>query len=137
MNAWISRHAVTLLRLSLGLVFLWFGILKFFPGSGEAERLAARTMAWLTFGRMTPAVSVPFLAAWESLIGLGLLSGFALRLTLIVLFAHLLGTMLPLFIFPQETFKVFPWIPNLDGQYILKNIILISAGLVLWKDQRK
>ena len=41
------------------------------------------------------------------------------------------GTITPLFLFPAETFTIFPWVPNLEGQYIIKNLVLISAGLVV------
>src|SRR5579859_2086171 len=82
---WMARHGITLLRISLGIVFLWFGVLKFFPGLSPAEDLAARTITVLTFGLIPPAISIPVLAAWECLIGLGLLSGRYMRVTLLLL----------------------------------------------------
>ncbi|MFD1733839.1 hypothetical protein ACFSC4_25675 [Deinococcus malanensis] len=71
------------------------------------------------------------LATWECAIGLGLLSGRFLRLTLVLLFAQMASTFLPLVFFPEETFTVLPWVPNLEGQYIIKNLVLVSAGLVV------
>ena len=71
------------------------------------------------------------LAVWESLIGIGLLTGRAMRLTLLLLWAQMLGTVTPLFLFPAETWNIFPIAPTLEGQYIIKNLVLISAGLVL------
>ena len=128
---WMARHGVTLLRVSLGIVFFWFGVLKFFPGLSPAEDLAARTISVLTFGLVPPAVSIPVLAAWECLIGLGLLSGRFMRVTLLLLFAQMIGTVLPIFFFPGEVFHVFPYAPTLEGQYIIKNIVLVSAGIVI------
>ena len=128
---WWARNGITLLRLSLGLVFFWFGVLKFFPGASAAEALATRTISVLTFGLVTPAVSLPVLAAWECAIGLGLLSGRLLRIALVLLFAQMVGTFLPLVFFPHETFKLFPLVPNLEGQYIIKNLVLVSAALVI------
>ena len=129
--SWWARHGITLLRLTLGLVFLWFGVLKFFPGASSAEDLATRTITVLTFGRMSPHVSLPLLATWECAIGMGLLSGQFLKATLLLLFAQMAGTFLPLAFFPHETFRVFPFIPTLEGQYIIKNLVLVSAGLVI------
>ena len=78
-TAWMARHGVALLRISVGIVFLWFGVLKFFPNLSPAEDLAARTISALTFGVVQPNVSVPVLALWETVIGLGLISGLFMR----------------------------------------------------------
>jgi uncharacterized membrane protein YkgB len=126
-----ARHGVTLLRLSIGLVFLWFGVLKFFPGLSPAQDLAARTIGALTLGLVPGAVSVPFLATLETAIGIGLISGRCLRATLLLLFAQMAGTVTPLLLFPDETFTAFPIAPTLEGQYILKNIVLVSAGILI------
>lgn len=128
---WMAHHGVTMLRVSLGLIFVWFGFLKFFPGLSPAEGLAARTIGVLSFGLIPPAAALLILAVWESLIGIGLLTGRAMRLTLALLWLQMLGTVTPLFLFPQETWTVFPIAPTLEGQYIIKNLVLISAGLVL------
>jgi uncharacterized membrane protein YkgB len=128
---WMARHGVTLLRISLGIVFLWFGALKFFPGMSPAQDLAARTIEVLSFGVVKPAVSVPLLAAWECLIGIGLLAGRFLRATLLLLAAQMLGTLTPLVLFPSEVFTRVPYAPTLEGQYIIKNAVLISAAIVI------
>jgi len=83
---WMASHGVALLRLSLGLVFLWFGAIKFVPGLSPAAELATGTISELTGGFVTPNVSLPLLAAWECLIGLGLMTGRWLRFTLLLLF---------------------------------------------------
>jgi uncharacterized membrane protein YphA (DoxX/SURF4 family) len=85
----------------------------------------------LTFGYLTPRVSVVLLAIWECIIGVGLLIGVGMRITLLLLFAQMVGTITPLFFFPGETFLYAPWVPTLEGQYIIKNLVLISAGIVL------
>ncbi len=128
---WMGKYGLTLLRLSLGLVFFWFGILKFFPGMSPAQELASRTISLLTFGLVPETVIIYGLATWEVLIGLGLLFGIAMRVTLLLLFLQMLGTITPLFLFPHETFQVFPISPTLEGQYIIKNLVLISAGIAL------
>lgn len=130
-TTWMARYGLLLLRLSLGLVFLWFGFLKFFPGLSPAQDLATRTIETLTFGLIKPDVSIYILAVWECLIGLGLLFGRFMRLTLLLLFVQMLGTVTPIFLFPHEVFMRIPYAPTLEGQYIIKNLVLISAGLVL------
>ena len=80
---------------------------------------------------MEARVSVPVLAAWECAIGLGLLAGRCLRITLLLLFAQMVGTVTPLFLFPAETFLRFPYAPTLEGQYIIKNIVLVTAAIVI------
>ncbi|MEO5941457.1 MAG: hypothetical protein ABIZ72_10600, partial [Candidatus Limnocylindrales bacterium] len=76
-------------------------------------------------------VSLPALAAWESLIGLGLLTGRFLRATLFLLAVQMIGTLTPLILFPAETFTRFPIAPTLEGQYIIKNVVLIGAAMVV------
>lgn len=127
----MASHGVQLLRISLGVVFLWFGALKLFPGLSPAHDLAARTIERLSGGLVGPAVSVPVLAVWECLIGLGLLFGVFMRVVLLLLAAQMLGTLMPLVLFPGEAFTHVPYAPTLEGQYIIKNVVLISAAIVL------
>ena len=63
-TSWMARHGLPLLRISLGVVFLWFGALKFFAGLSPAHDLAARTIETLSFGQVTAGVSIPLLATW-------------------------------------------------------------------------
>jgi uncharacterized membrane protein YphA (DoxX/SURF4 family) len=128
---WMARHGLFLLRISLGIVFFWFGALKFFPGMSPASNLAAKTIEVLSMGRAHANVSVPLLATWECLIGLGLIFGVFMRATLFLLAVQMAGTLTPLFLFPSETFTHFPYAPTMEGQYILKNVVLISAAIVL------
>lgn len=130
-TGWMARNGITLLRTSLGIVFLWFGVLKFFPHQSPAEALAGKTILQLSFGHVPPSFSMPVLATWECLIGLGLLTGLAKRFTLLLLFVQMFGTLLPLFFFPHETFASVPFSPTMEGQYIIKNLVLISAGIVI------
>lgn len=130
-TGFMARYGITLLRISLGINFLWFGALKFFPGVSPAQELAVRTIDQLTFGLVAPETSILALAVWETAIGLGLIAGVALRAVLLLLFVQMLGTLTPLVLFPGLTFVRFPLVPTLEGQYIVKNLVLISAGLVV------
>ncbi|MGH3089326.1 MAG: hypothetical protein ACRDSJ_18690 [Rubrobacteraceae bacterium] len=113
------------------MVFLWFGFLKFFPGLSPAQTLALDTMNVLTFGLLPEGLSIVLLASLECLIGLGLISGKLMRLTLLLLAFQMLGAASPLVIFPGEAFTAFPYAPTLEGQYIIKNLVLVSAGIVI------
>jgi len=136
LTEWMARWGIVLLRISVGVVFLWFGMLKFFPSASPAEDLAARTIETLTFGIVQPELSLPVLAAWEVLIGLGLITGRFMRATLLLLIVQMMGTITPLFLFPAETWTAFPIAPTLEGQYIIKNLVLVSAALVIGSQVR-
>ena len=127
----MARYGILLLRIALGLVFLWFGALKLIPGLSPAQDLAGSTVEVLTGGAVQASVAVPILGIWESLIGLGLLTGLAMRITLLLLFVQMLGTLTPLVLFPAETFTQFPFAPTLEGRYIIKNAVLIAGAIVL------
>lgn len=128
---WMARRGVGLLRASVGLVFLWFGVLKFFPDLSPAEGLATRTITVLTAGLVPPEIGLRVLALWECAVGVGLLLGVFLRATLFLLWLQMAGALTPLFLFPGETFTRVPYAPTLEGQYIIKNLVLISAGIVI------
>lgn len=130
-TGWMAKNGITLLRISVGIVFFWFGVLKFVPGLSPADELATRTISALTFGVVPPEISRPMLAAWECLIGLGLITGLFMRATLLLLFVQMMGTITPLVLFPHETWTIFPIAPTLEGQYILKNMVLITAAIVI------
>lgn len=128
---WMGRWGLLLLRISVGLIFFWFGFLKFFPGLSPAETLASSTIQVITGGIIGPRVSLVVLAIWETAIGLGLISGRALRATLLLLFLQMPGTLAPMVIFPELTFTRVPFVLTIEGQYIVKNLVLVSAGIVI------
>jgi uncharacterized membrane protein YphA (DoxX/SURF4 family) len=119
------------LRVTLGIVFFWFGVLKFFPGLSPAQTLAVETVDALAFGLLPASISLVLLALLECTIGLGLISGKFIRLTLLLLAFQMVGAATPLFLFPGEVFTQFPFAPTLEGQYIIKNLVLVSAGIVI------
>lgn len=128
---WMASYGIVLLRISLGAIFFWFGFLKFFPGLSPAQELATETIDLLTFGLIPPSVSIYILATWESLIGLGLIFGVFMRTTILLLFLQMLGTVSPVFLFPEAVFTAIPYAPTLEGQYIIKNLVLVSAAMVI------
>lgn len=128
---WLARHSVDVLRISLGLVFFVFGILKFFPGLSPAESLASETFSILTFGLIPHGVAMVLIAALETTIGLLLISGRGLRLALALLAVQMVGILSPIVLLPGEMFRTDPIAPTLAGQYVLKDVILGAAVLVV------
>ena len=123
---WMARYGLIIMRIGLGIVFLWFGALKLVPGLSPAEELVRNTIYWVN-----PDWFLYVLAIWEVLIGLGLIFGKYMRITLLLLFLQMPGTALPLLLLPDVVWTVFPYGLTLEGQYIVKNLVLIGAGLVL------
>lgn len=123
---WMARWGLTALRVALGLIFFWFGALKLVPGLSPAEELVRSTTLFLD-----PELFQPILAVWEMAIGLGLLTHRWMRLTLLLLFVQMAGTALPLFLLPNVVWTVFPYGLTLEGQYIIKNLVIIGGALVL------
>ena len=126
LTGWMARYGLTLMRVSLGVIFFWFGALKLFPNMSPAEDLVRNTIYFVD-----PNLFIPVLAVWEMLIGIGLITGVFMRLTLLLLFLQMPGTALPLLLLPDVCFTVFPFGLTLEGQYIIKNLVLITAGIVL------
>lgn len=81
LTRWMAKYGLQILRVGLGIVFLWFGLLKFFKGMSPAEELVRNTVYFID-----PDIFIPILAAWESLIGIGLITGKFLRFTILLLF---------------------------------------------------
>ncbi len=105
--------------------------MKFLPSLSPAQTLAVQTIDVLTFGLVPGAVSLVLLATLECAIGLCLISGRFMRPTLLLLAFQMVGAASPLLLFPGEVFNAFPYAPTLEGQYIIKNIVLVSGGLVI------
>jgi len=122
---WMYRYGRFALRISLSIIFVWFGALKLVDLS-PANELVTRTVYW-----MDPKVFIPILGWWEVLIGVCLFFKTLIRSAIFLLLLQMCGTVLPLFILPQVCFMSIPFGPTLEGQYIIKNLVLISAALVI------
>lgn len=130
-NRWLVAHSITLLRIGMGLVFLGFGLLKFFPGISPIEDLATRTTTILTLGIFAGHKAMDFVAGLETIIGVCFISGRFLRVGVWLMAAQMIGAMSPLVIFPHELFPGPLHAPTLAAQYIIKDIILVAAGMVI------
>ena len=124
--AWMDRHGVGLLRVTIGVVFIWFGALKLVPGVSPATDLIVSTFPFLP-----PGLFVPFLGCWEIAIGIGYFSGRLLRVTVALMYLQMLGAMSPLVLNPDAVFASTPFALTLEGQYIIKNLVLLAAAIVI------
>ena len=128
----LRRVAVPVLRISLGVVFVWFGLLKIFEVSPVSE-LVARTVYWVD-----PDIIVPVLGVFEVTVGVLLLLGRALRLTLLLFVAQMVGTFLTFFVLPEVTFRDGnPFLLTVEGEFVVKNLVLISAAMVVGTTVRR
>ena len=118
------------LRFSLALTFIWFGILK--PlGLSPASELVEASVDWMPL--LNPVQWLAVIGWWEVAIGVTFLHRSTLRLAIALLALQMVGTFMPLVILPQVTFQAghFPYAPTMEGQYIIKNLVIISAALVI------
>ncbi|RTY96235.1 hypothetical protein EKL32_02495 [Flavobacterium sp. GSN2] len=121
----MEQHSIDIMRISLAVVYIWFGALKI-SGMSPAGELVEQTVYWFE-----PKIFIPILGVFEVLIGLGLLIKRCIPYTIPVLLIHMAATFFPVFILKKVCFDAFPYCPTLAGQYIIKNLILISGTLVI------
>ncbi len=131
LHRWLVRHSVALLRIALGGIFLGFGVLKFFPGLSPAAALAEQTFGILTFGLVPPAVARVLTAILECAIGLCFITGKGLRVGVWLLGVQMLGALSPLLLLAGEMFSGPHRAPSLEGQYVIKDVVLVAAGMVI------
>ncbi len=128
----MSRYGTLALRISLGVIFVWFGVLKVIGDSPVYDLVAS------TVYLVPPELFVPFLGFWEIAVGLGLLTGLALRLTLIFFLMQMAGTFLVLVVKPEVAFQgLNPLLLTTEGEFVVKNIVLISGALVVGSTIRR
>ncbi len=131
----VSKRSLRILQASIGIVYIWFGMLKFFHGYSPAEELAINTINKLSFGLIPTPANIILLAVWETAVGLLLIYGKWIRIALVLLFIHMSCTFAPLVLFPAVSFKYVPYGFTLIGQYIMKNIIIVCAAAVIWQEE--
>ena len=126
---WLAPYSVDILRISLGVVFLAFGAVKFVPDASPAQALVERTLDTLSLGLISGEAALLMTAVAECFIGITLITGKLLRAGLAVLGASLVGIMSPLVLFFTDMFPSDG--PTLEAQYVFKDIVLVAAGLVV------
>ena len=125
-TGWLSRWSIPLLRISLGIVFVWFGLLKVFDVTPVTD-LVANTVYWVD-----PDWFVPILGVAEVAIGVALIFKVALRAVLLLFLLQMAGTFLVLIVQPDIAFRDGnPFLLTVEGEFVVKNLVLLSAGLVV------
>jgi uncharacterized membrane protein YphA (DoxX/SURF4 family) len=126
---YMKSASIPAIRLSFGVIFIWFGLLK--PlGLSAAEGLLKATVVWLPFG--TPDNWLIAIGFWEVAIGIFFFFQKTTRIAIILLLLQMIGTFMPLIVLSEVTFQSNNiLLPSLEGQYIIKNLMIISAALVL------
>ena len=130
----MSANGIHLLRWAVAIIYFWFGLLKLVDASPAGE-LVVRTLSWLP-----PRTALMFVGGWEVLIGIGLMfsNPVMLRIVLLLMWLQIAGTFQIFVLLPQIVFQDGnPLLPTLEGQYAIKNLVLITAGLVIGSTLRR
>lgn len=125
-TSFMRRVGPILLTYSIAIVFIWFGLLKVL-GISPAQELVENTVYWFS----NPADFVVILGFWEMAIGITMCIRPLIRISILLLFLQMPGTFLPLVLLPGVCFTELPVGLTMEGQYIVKNLVLISAALVI------
>lgn len=126
---WARRNSMTMLRLAVGIVYVWFGALKLFPGYSPAEPLIRAAYAFLPPDLLN--LFVAFIGVFEVVIGVLFIYGKLPRLTTLLMLMQMGGAMSPLVLAPSVVWQQFPLVWTLEGQYIFKDVILVVVGLAI------
>ena len=128
-------NLLTLTRIFLGIIFIWYGALKLFSGVSPAEGLAIATIDKLFFSLIPPSISITLLAIWELVIGIGFLVGKYLKPISVLYMIHMFLTFTPLVLLPELSFTNPPFAFTLVGQYIVKNLVFLTVGAMIYRNQ--
>lgn len=121
-----KRIAIPLARIALFVIFFWFGVLKLIglsPAGPLVHALFDQTIIFMPFH-----IFYILFSALECVIGILFLIPGAERVVLPLLLFHMATTFLPLIFLPNQTFTR-PFVPTLEGQYIIKNLALIACAI--------
>lgn len=122
----LRRVGLPLLRVSLGVVFVWFGSLKI-AGVTPVADLVADTVYWFD-----PDWFVPLLGGFELAVGAFLIVGRFMRVVLLMFALQMIGTFLVFVVQPDVAFQDGnPLRLTVEGEFVVKNLVLLSAGLVV------
>jgi uncharacterized membrane protein YkgB len=127
----MDQWSIPLLRISIAVIFIWFGMLKVLDISPATDLVAA------TVYLVSPDVFIPVLGVWEVLIGICLLYRPLIRVGILLLFFQLPGTFLPIVLLPEVVFTTVPYGLTVEGQYIIKNLVIIGAALAIGSTVRR
>lgn len=129
---WLEFRGWSILRVSIGIIYLIFGLLKFFPQYSPAEDLAGQTINIITLGVIPPEIALMLLAVIETGIGLCFIFYYKFRVIIWITLWHMMCTFIPLIALPHFVYTSAPFSFSIVGQYIIKNLVIISAVLLLY-----
>lgn len=132
LNFFFHKYQVNILTISIGIIYLWFGLLKFFPNWSPAEGLATKTLSILVFHAIDNNILIIILALVEVFIGISLIIRIKTKALMYLVFIHMFGTFAPFFLMTEITFNKPPFGFSIIGQYILKNIVIISGLIIVF-----
>ena len=124
----VRTHSVTVARIAIGAIYIWFGWLKVIglsPANPLVEALLSHTMPFLSFSAF-----IALFGAFEVLIGIAFLVPRLERLAIALLLLHLITTLGPLVVLPRVTWTA-PLVPTLEGQYIIKNLAIVASACAI------
>lgn len=124
-----QKNAEWVGRFGLFIVFFWFGFIKIFglsPANGIVESLLSLTLPLIPF-----SVFIIFLGVWEAAIGLLFLFPRFTRLAFGLMMVQMVTTFGPLVFLPDISWQMFA-IPTLEGQYIIKNVVLVALAIMVY-----
>lgn len=117
--------SIPLLRIALGVVYVWFGILKIIGASPIADLVAAM----LPF--LPAQVAVVGLGVAEVVLGLSLIAGLLVPWVAAIQVAHLIGTFAVFVFQPAVVHTGNPFLVTLEGEFVAKNLVLVAGLLVV------
>lgn len=123
--------SIPALRITVGAIFLAFGVLKFFPDVSPAQDLATATFDKLSIGLIPAQASIYLIGSLECFIGICMLSGRFMRLAIWLLVIQLIGILSPLALLSDRLFAGPGGAPTLEGQYVIKDIVLVAAAMAI------
>ncbi len=126
----MGQIGIPTIRIVFAIIFIWFGVLKPFGLSAAAPLLKA-TVTWLPFGN--PENWLIVIGWWEVIIGITFLFKRTTRIAIGLLFLQMIGTLMPLMLLPDVVYQNGNsiYLPTIEGQYIIKNLMIIAASLVV------
>lgn len=124
----VQKVSMPLARLSLFVIFFWFGLLKVL-GTSPANNLVTDLFhqTFLT-DIMTAGTFLIVLGIAEMLIGIFFVIPHLERVAILVMILHMITTFLPLVLLPHLVWQM-PWTPTIEGQYIIKNVVLVAMAI--------
>lgn len=134
-NSSLAKSIDAPIRTALALLYFHFGVLKFFPDLSSAEMLSTQTILRLRLG-IDAHTALLLLAVFEVALALALILRVPMRFVFPPFVLHMLGAMSPLILLPELAFKFAPFAPTLEGQYILKNLVLLAGGWTLFRVEK-